>query len=52
VSLEKHGLERTFSNHEDVSRDENGDAPKKEKEAEVGLAASCDDESEDLGFRV
>jgi hypothetical protein len=52
VSLEKHGLERAFSDHKDICRNKNGDAPKQEKEAKVGLAASRDDESEGLGFRV
>ena len=52
VGLEKHGLERAFSDHQDVCRNKNGDAPKKEEEAKVGLAASRDDESEGLGFRV
>ena len=52
MGLEKHGLERAFSDHQDVCRNKNGDAPKKEEEAKVGLAASRDDESEGLGFRV
>ena len=52
VGLKKHGLKRAFSDHKDVCRNKNGDAPKKEKEAKVGLAASRDDESEGLGFRV